>query len=121
LFDGGVGFCAEPEFNFLEPITGQITALPLVVVNQAVPDLRICSVPSLSPDGPLDECQEIQLGYKDNTRCPPVGIVYWPPPPDADAWPRLLSFKPLKLHRVLGGNHTAGMSSFFSDVRRVLI
>ena len=77
--------------------------------------------PSFSPDGPLDECQEIQLGYKDNTRCPPVGVVYWPPPPDADAWPRLLSFKPLKLHRVHGENHTASMTGFFNDVRRVLI
>jgi SEFIR domain len=84
-------------------------------------DSSALSDPSFSPDGPLEECQEIQLGCQDNTRCPPVGVVYWPPPPDVDAWPRLLSFRPLKLHKVLGGSHSATIAEFFDDVRRVAV
>jgi hypothetical protein len=77
--------------------------------------------PLLSPDESLDECQEIQLRSADDTHCPPVGIVYWPPPPDNEAWPKLLSFKPLKLHTVLGGNHATAFAEFFKDVRQVVV
>jgi SEFIR domain len=82
-------------------------------------DASALTDPCFSPDGPLEECQEIQLALKDNTRCPPVGVVYWPPPPDKEAWPRLLSFRPLKLHKVLGNDHAVNIADFLEEVRRL--
>ena len=99
---------------------------PLLVKQRTKPCqgfLLVCDASALadpfSPDGPLEECQEIQLGYKDDTRIPPVGVVYWPPPPDVEAWPKLLSFKPLKLHKLLANDHGVNIAEFLDDVRRL--
>ena len=74
--------------------------------------------PDLAPDRVLEECQEIQLGIKDARQCPPVGIVYWPPPPDP--WPKLLRIKPLKLYRFLATNEDhPDLSDFLTAVREV--
>jgi hypothetical protein len=100
------------------------TQRPLLVKHRTKPCqgfLIVCDASALadpfSPDGPLDECQEIQLGYKDDTHIPPVGVVYWPPPPDVEAWPKLLSFKPLKLHKLLANDHGVNITAFLDEVR----
>jgi hypothetical protein len=80
-------------------------------------DISALEDPSLSPHGALEECQEIQLASKEPTRCPPVGIIYWPPP--ADPWPRLLQNRPAKLFRV-SGDDLAGLRAFIHAVKEVV-
>lgn len=67
------------------------------------------------PERALEECQEIQLGIKDSKRCPPVGMIYWPPP--EVAWSRLLLCKPTKLHRFSGEIPAEDFKSFLSEVK----
>jgi hypothetical protein len=74
---------------------------------------------ALSPDRPLEECQNIQLGIKEPERWPPVGLVYWPPP--AVGWARLVNFKPNKFTRALGDEGVVGLKEFFSAVREVAL
>jgi hypothetical protein len=70
----------------------------------------------LSPRNHMEQCRLIQMKVKDNARRPPVGLVYWPPPPAA--WARLLRCTPLKLHRILGDAPT-NLNEFFTEVRKV--
>lgn len=71
-----------------------------------------------SPGRDMDHCAVVQLQkikLKDESRLPPAGIVYWPPP--APSWPRLLRVAPPKLYRILGDAPTE-LPTFFNDVRR---
>jgi hypothetical protein len=69
-----------------------------------------------SPRGDMEQCRLIQMKEKNAARRPPVGLVYWPPPPPA--WARLLRCTPLKLHRILG-DAPSNLGQFFDEVRRV--
>ena len=69
----------------------------------------------LSPRDHMEQCRLIQMKVKDAARRPPVGLVYWPPPPAA--WARLLRCTPLKLHRILGD--APNLTEFFAEVRKV--
>jgi hypothetical protein len=101
---------------------------PLLVKQRTKPCqgfLIVCDASALadpfSPDGPLEECQEIQLGCKQDSHIPPVGVIYWPPPPDAEAWPKLLSFRPLKLHKLPADDHSLNLAQFLDEVRSLHI
>jgi len=71
---------------------------------------------ALSPRDHMEQCRLIQMRVKDAAKRPPVGLVYWPPPPPA--WARLLRSTPLKLIRILGDSPT-NLTAFFAEVRRV--
>jgi len=70
----------------------------------------------LSPRDDMEQCRLIQMKVKNAARRPPVGLVYWPPPPPA--WARLLRCTPLKLHRIVG-DAPANLGEFFAEVRKV--
>ena len=45
LCDGSdIRFFAEPEFDFLELVAGEVAILPLVIVHRTVPDVCICTM-----------------------------------------------------------------------------
>jgi hypothetical protein len=83
--------------------------------------LVVCDATALqdndrSPRELLEQCRQIQLRQKDANRRPPVGLVYWPPPPAK--WALLLRSMPLKLHRILG-DQPVNLEEFFSEVRKI--
>jgi hypothetical protein len=67
-----------------------------------------------STDKDMNDCSLLQLKEKDESRVPPAGLVYFPPPPPR--WPRLQHVMPPLVHRILGdAPHT--LVQFFEDVR----
>jgi len=85
--------------------------------------LVVCDATALqdderSPRELLEQCRQIQLRHKEATRRPPVGLVYWPPPPPK--WALLLRSMPLNLHRILGDQPT-NLEEFFAEVRRIAL
>jgi len=75
----------------------------------------------LTPRDYLAQCRQVQMEIwskeKNLSQCPPVGLVYWPPPPVSWSW--LLRTKPQKLYRVLGANAIKDLDPFFEEVRHV--
>jgi hypothetical protein len=66
----------------------------------------------------MEQCRVIQMREKNAARRPPVGLVYWPPPPPA--WARLLRSTPLKLHRIRG-DEPSNLPEFVADVKRIAL
>jgi len=64
----------------------------------------------------LEQCMQLQLGERNETRRPPVGIVFWPPP--EPKWPRLVKVSPPKLYRIVGSGADE-LKAFFQEVRKV--
>ena len=60
-------------------------------------------------------CSLVQIKIKDESRLPPAGLVYWPPP--APEWPRLLHVAPPKLYKIVG-DAPIDLPKFFDDVRK---
>ncbi len=73
-----------------------------------------------SPRSDMEHCRLIQYKEKDSSRRPPVGLVYWPPPPLGPSWAKLLRSTPdpKRLHRVLGDS-LADLGKFIEQVREV--
>src|SRR5262249_32188226 len=53
-----------------------------------------------STDKDMNDCSLIQLKEKEESRVPPAGLVYFPPPPPR--WSRLQHLMPPLLHRISG-------------------
>jgi hypothetical protein len=64
----------------------------------------------------LEQCMQIQLGERNETRRPPVGVVFWPPPDPK--WSRLVRVSPPKLYRIVAGGPDE-LEAFFQEVRKV--
>ncbi len=62
------------------------------------------------------QCRVIQMKEKDRSRRPPVGIVYWEPPPPE--WSKLAACAPDRLHRVVG-DELEKLAAFIEQVREV--
>jgi hypothetical protein len=67
-----------------------------------------------STDKDMNDCSLIQLKERDESRLPPAGLVYFPPPPPR--WSRLQHVMPLRLHRIPGDTPDT-LVEFFEDVR----
>jgi hypothetical protein len=64
----------------------------------------------------IDQCRIIQMREKDGARRPPVGVVYWPPPPPV--WSRLLRSVALKTY-CIAADAPGELVNFLAEVRRV--
>jgi TIR domain len=69
-----------------------------------------------STDKDMNDCSLIQLKEKDESRLPPAGLVYFPPPPAR--WSRLQHVMPLRLHRISKDTPDI-LVQFFEDVRGI--
>jgi hypothetical protein len=84
--------------------------------------LILCDAEAL-PEGPfsprdqIEQCRIIQMREKDDTRRPPVGVAYWPPPP-LPGWPVLLRSMALKMHCIVA-DAPLELDNFLAEVRRV--
>jgi hypothetical protein len=83
----------------------------LIVCDEAVQEGLI------STKTDLEQCMQIQLGERNETRRPPVALVFCPPPLDPK-WARLVRVSPPKLHRIVAEKGDA-LKDFFQEVRKV--
>lgn len=86
----------------------------LVVCDESAQKTEAESIFSTKKD--MEHCSLIQLKEKDDSRLPPTGLVYWPPPDPA--WSRLQQIAPPKLYRILGNAPEHDLKKFFADVRK---
>jgi hypothetical protein len=81
-------------------------------------DGETCQNDKLALVKPLRQCTLIHMQLKESTYIPPVAVVYWPPPKDAN-WSALIKCIPQSLHQIDGTQLKTALKKFLVEVRRV--